>query len=69
MTIPTVINSNGLVELIVSISYWNLIIKLSPHLDITENFHINLSTGVQNVFNEYQDNFESGPTRDSDFIH
>ncbi len=69
MTIPRVINSNGLLELIESPSFWDMNIKLSQHLDITENFHINLSTGVQNVFNEYQDDFESGPTRDSDFIY
>ena len=69
MTIPKVITPNGMLELIESPSFWDINLKLSQHMDITENFHINLSTGVQNVFNEYQDDFESGPTRDSDYIY
>ncbi|PTX45138.1 outer membrane receptor for ferrienterochelin and colicins [Christiangramia gaetbulicola] len=69
MTIPRVINPNGMLDLIESPTFWDMNIKLSQHIDITENFHINLSTGVQNVFNEYQDDFDSGPTRDSDFIY
>ncbi len=69
MTIPKVINSDGLLELRESPTFWDMNIKLSQHIDITENFHINLSTGVQNVFNEYQDDFDTGPTRDSDYIY
>ena len=69
MTIPRVINANGFLELTESPTFWDMNLKLSQHIDITENFHINLSTGVQNVFNQYQDDFESGPTRDSDYIY
>ncbi|MCH4822575.1 TonB-dependent receptor [Gramella lutea] len=69
MTIPRVINSNGLLELRKSPTFWDMNLKISQHIDITENFHINLSTGVQNVFDEYQDDFDSGPTRDSDYIY
>ncbi|MDR5591461.1 TonB-dependent receptor [Christiangramia sp. SM2212] len=69
MTIPKVINANGFLELRESPAFWDLNIKLSQHIDITENFHINLSTGVQNVFDAYQDDFDSGPTRDSDYIY
>ena len=69
MTIPRVISPNGMLELIESQTFWDINLKLSQHIDIKENFHINLSTGIQNVFNDYQDDFESGPTRDSDFIY
>ena len=69
MTIPKVINANGYLELRESPDFWDLNLKISQHVDITENFHINLSTGVQNVFNAYQDDFDSGPTRDSDYIY
>lgn len=69
MTVPKVINSNGFLELNESPSFWDMNLKLSQHLDLTENFHINLSTGVQNVFNAYQDDFDSGPTRDSNYIY
>jgi len=69
MTIPKVINSNGFLELRESPTFWDMNLKLGQHIDITENFHINLSAGVQNVFNAYQDDFDSGPTRDSDYIY
>jgi len=69
MTIPKVINANGFLELRESPSFWDMNLKLGQHIDITENFHINLSAGVQNVFNAYQDDFDSGPTRDSDYIY
>ena len=69
MTIPKVIDASGFLELRTSPVFWDMNLKLSQHIDITENFHINLSTGVQNVFNAYQDDFDSGPTRDSDYIY
>lgn len=69
MTIPKVINSNGFLDLRKSPTFWDMNLKLMQHIDITENFHINLSTGVQNVFNAYQDDFDTGPTRDSDYIY
>ncbi|SDS41734.1 TonB-dependent receptor [Gramella sp. MAR_2010_147] len=69
MTIPKVINANGFLELRESPAFWDMNLKLGQHIDITENFHVNLSTGVQNVFNAYQDDFDSGPTRDSDYIY
>ena len=69
MTVPKVIDPSGFLELRKSPAFMDVNLKLSQHLDITENFHINLSTGVQNVFNAYQDDFDSGPTRDSDYIY
>ena len=69
MTIPKVIDPSGYLELRESPAFMDVNLKLTQHLDITENFHINLSMGVQNVFNAYQDDFDSGPTRDSDYIY
>lgn len=69
MTVPRVINSNGLLALNQSPGFLDVNLKLQQHIDITENFHINLSTGVQNAFDAYQDDFDSGPTRDSDYIY
>ncbi|MCM8569556.1 TonB-dependent receptor [Gramella jeungdoensis] len=69
MTIPKVVNANGFLDLKESPSFVDVNLKLTQHIDITEDFHINLSTGVQNVFNAYQDDFDSGPTRDSDYIY
>ncbi|GAA4309509.1 TonB-dependent receptor [Pontixanthobacter gangjinensis] len=69
MTVPRVVDSSGFLALNQSPVFWDMNLKLSQHLDITENFHINLSTGVQNVFDAYQDDFDTGPTRDSDYIY
>ncbi|MDX1543370.1 MAG: hypothetical protein R3214_05420 [Christiangramia sp.] len=69
MSIPKVVNANGFLDLKESPSFVDVNLKLTQHIDITEDFHINLSTGVQNVFNAYQDDFDSGPTRDSDYIY
>ena len=30
---------------------------------------VTISGGVKNIFNSYQDDFEVGPTRDSDYIY
>ena len=43
--------------------------KLTYHLDVKDTFHVELSTGVQNVFNSYQNDFDQGPLRDSDYIY
>ena len=34
-----------------------------------EEFQLTLNVGVKNAFNSFQDDFESGPTRDSDYIY
>ncbi|MFV8225253.1 TonB-dependent receptor [Christiangramia aquimixticola] len=69
MTIPKVVNADGLLELRESPSFKDINLKLGYHIDITENFHMNLSTGIQNMFDSYQDDFDTGPTRDSDYIY
>ncbi len=69
MTVPRVINENGFLDLTESPSFIDINLKASRHIDITENFHLNLSAGIQNIFNSYQDDFDSGPTRDSDYIY
>jgi outer membrane receptor for ferrienterochelin and colicins len=43
--------------------------KITYHFDLIENFHIELTGGVQNLLDSYQNNFDSGPLRDSDFIY
>lgn len=69
MIIPRVVNANGFLELKESPSFFEANIKLSRHMDITENFHINFSTGISNVFNSYQNDFDSGSNRDSNYIY
>lgn len=69
MTVPKVVSETGFLALTESPSFFDVNLRLNQHIDITEDFHINLSGGVKNVFNSYQDDFDSGPTRDSDYVY
>ena len=43
--------------------------KLTYHMDLDEHIHVEFSGGVQNIFDSYQDDFDRGPLRDSDYIY
>ena len=69
MTIPRVISDNGFLELNDSGSFFDMNIKLETHFDFNESFMITLSGGVTNIFNSFQDDFDIGPGRDSDYVY
>ncbi|MGB3774529.1 MAG: hypothetical protein WA951_04675, partial [Leeuwenhoekiella sp.] len=60
---------SGFITLEDSQEFFDLTTKLTYHLDLKDTFHIELSGGVQNVFNSYQDDFDTGALRDSDYIY
>ncbi|MEM8969275.1 MAG: TonB-dependent receptor [Bacteroidota bacterium] len=69
MFVPRVVSETGFLDLIDSESFLDVNIKASYHFDVVEDFHVELSGGVKNIFNSYQPEFDSGPERDSDFIY
>ncbi|MEM9296944.1 MAG: TonB-dependent receptor [Bacteroidota bacterium] len=69
MTVPRVISESGFLALIESDPFFDANIKASYQFDISEDFHLELSGGVKNIFNSYQDDFDSGAGRDSDYIY
>jgi len=69
MTVPRVVNASGFLDLMESDPFMDVNFKLSHHVDIRERFHLELSGGVQNAFNAYQDDFDTGPRRDSDYVY
>ena len=69
MTVPFVVGESGFINLVESQSFFDLTTKLTYHLDLKKEFHVELSGGIQNLFNSYQDDFDTGPTRDSDFVY
>lgn len=69
MTVPRVISDTGFLQLNKTDAFFNMNFKLSHHIDFTDTFHITLHAGVQNIFNSYQDDFDTGATRDSDYIY
>lgn len=69
MIVPRVISDTGFLTLNEVNPFLNLNLKLESHFDFSENVMLTISGGVRNMFNNYQDDFDSGPTRDSDYIY
>lgn len=69
MIAPHVISDSGFMLLEKTSDFIDVTPKLTYHLDLKDTFHVELSTGVQNVFNSYQNDFDQGPLRDSDYIY
>lgn len=69
MIVPRVVGANGSPDLLESDPFFDVNLKASYHFDVSEDFHLELSGGVRNIFNSYQQEFDSGPERDSDFIY
>ena len=69
MIVPRVVRDDGFLDLIDSDPFLDMTIKTSCYFDIIEDFHLELSGGVKNIFNSFQPEFDSGPGRDSDFVY
>lgn len=69
MIVPRVVGANGSPDLLDSDPFFDVNLKASYHFDIADDFHLELSGGLRNLFNSYQSEFDSGPERDSDFIY
>ena len=69
MIAPQVISDSGFIDLVDTESFLDMTTKIIYHFDPIENFHVELSGGIQNLFDSYQDNFDRGAGRDSNFIY
>ncbi|MGJ8548561.1 TonB-dependent receptor [Winogradskyella wichelsiae] len=69
MIVPLVVSDSGFVDLIDTESFFDMTTKLTYHFDPIENFHVELSGGVQNIFNSYQSDFDTGAERDSTYVY
>ncbi|MFT5217668.1 MAG: outer membrane receptor for ferrienterochelin and colicins [Glaciecola sp.] len=69
MIAPRVISDSGFIDLVDTEAFLDMTTKITYHFDLKETFHVELSGGVQNLFDSYQDDFDSGALRDSDFIY
>jgi len=69
MIVPRVVGESGFINLEESNSFLDLTTKLTYHFEIKDAFHIELSGGVQNLFDSFQDDFEVGSLRDSDYVY
>lgn len=69
MIVPRVISHTGFLQMNQVDPFFDLNLKLAYHIDHNENFMITFSGGVKNILNSYQDDFDRGATRDSDYIY
>ncbi|WP_340066782.1 TonB-dependent receptor [Ascidiimonas aurantiaca] len=69
MIVPRVISESGFLDLVDADPFLDLNIKMEYHVDFSEDIHATFSGGVRNVFNSFQDDFDTGPERDSDYIY
>ncbi|QLE00953.1 TonB-dependent receptor [Galbibacter sp. BG1] len=69
MIVPHVVSESGFIELVDTDSFFDMTGKLTYHVDLKETFHMEVSGGVQNIFNSYQDDFDEGALRDSNYIY
>jgi len=69
MTVPRVISDTGFLELNEVNAFFDMNIKVETHFDFNDSFMITVSGGATNIFNSFQDDFDIGPTRDSDYIY
>lgn len=68
MIVPRVVSESGFIDLVDSDPFLDVNIKASYHIDVSSDFQLALGGGVKNIFDSYQQEFDSGPTRDSDFV-
>ena len=52
-----------------SSSFFELNTKVSYNLAIYKNINLELNAGVQNIFNAYQKDFDTGTGRDNDYVY
>lgn len=69
MTVPLVISDTGFLQLNEVDPFFDLNLKLESHIDFNENVMVTFSGGVKNIFNSYQDDFDTGAGRDSDYVY
>jgi outer membrane receptor for ferrienterochelin and colicins len=69
MLVPRVIDESGLIELNQSQDFYDVNAKLSYSFKPRKHFSVELTGGVQNIFNSFQSDLDTGPTRDSDYVY
>jgi outer membrane receptor for ferrienterochelin and colicins len=54
---------------VITPSFFDLSFKIAYNFKPAFNTRLQLNTGVQNIFNSYQNDFDQGPFRDSGYIY
>lgn len=69
MIAPFVTRESGYMDLIQTPEFLEFNIRLAHVFHLSPTLNLELSGGVQNVFNSYQRDFDTGPERDADYVY
>lgn len=69
MIVPRVVGANGEISLIDSETFLDLNVKWSYQWKLSKDFSLQFMTGVQNILDSFQSEFDQGPMRDADFVY
>lgn len=69
MLVPLIISDSGFMELRNSNSFLDVNLKLNYSKDLSKKLNLETSLGVKNLFNSFQNDFESGADRDASYIY
>jgi len=69
MLVPRVVSASGAIDLIDSNPFLDMNIKASYRITLQQDVELQISGGIKNLFNSYQNDFDIGATRDSDYIY
>lgn len=69
MKVPEILQESGQTVLRQTGLFWDSTIKITRQIELGNHLHLDIAWGVQNLFNSYQDDFQSGPLRDADYIY
>jgi len=69
MTVPRIIKDSGFSEFKETDPFFDLNLKLERHLHVNDDFMFTFSGGVRNLFNSYQDDFDTGVERDANYVY
>ena len=69
MTVPFVVDETGFIVLNEVDDFFDVNLRLNRNFKISDNFDFSVFGGVKNIFNSYQNDFDTGPGRDSDYVY
>ncbi|ALM20582.1 TonB-dependent receptor [Nonlabens sp. MIC269] len=69
MNVPRVVSDSGFLQINRSNPFLDMNLKVETHFDYSDDFMITISGGVRNMFDSFQDDFDTGATRDSDYVY
>lgn len=69
MIVPRIVDESGYLELRQSKAFMDMNIKLTREIKINKHLELNVMGGIQNMLDSFQNDFDTGADRDSDYVY